>query len=861
MKKLIFSLVLATSLLTACKQQQKQDSLSVEEGVTKSLNDSRKKSIGNILYTLILDIPQQKEKEIKGGLQIDFQLKRNEQPLVLDFDAPKKNLLRVLANGNEVDYRFEKGHIILPVSALKVGINQLKIDYIVNDRALNRQENYLVSHFFPDGASAAFPCFDQPNLKALMLLNLMVPPEWVAMANAPARQVDTGVSKVLYQFEKTKPISTYLFGFAAGDFKKVSKERKGRTVNLYFLPGDAEKISGNEDYLFDLQLNALEWMEAYTQIAFPFQKYDMLLLPSLPASRVAQPGLVYFKSDILLVDGSAGPEQDLLRARAVGFKTAQMWFGNLVTIDWFGSAWMVETLDDYLASKMVNPSFTTIYHKLEFLNNHYPKSYAADRTAGNHPLQQTCNNLKDAGLLYDDIYFHKGPIVFRQLEKILSEERLRSALSDFLRKYSFANASWDDLVAVLDEHTHDDMQAWCDVWVKEAGMPEYKAFQEVDLYVINQYDQNQKDVIWPQQLDLYKKWEAGWQHKEVWDDTKRFEFPIPDMVDIVMINWDSHAYGYFFQNLREKNFLLSKRMLEFDPLRRGISYITLWENLLRENMLPLDMREALELYLKRENRIENIRLLLSYYRKMFWRYSDSEKRSGWAKTMEPLLWEKIKSAETPEEKYAFYKAFTETAITRDGIEKMLGLWNGKTKIKGLKLSEGDRLELAFELEVRKGLQEAEAVPADILKQQKQQMVNEKLLKRLAFVSPALDKSEGVRSSFFEQLKSPENRKNEDFVIEAVRYLHHPLRVIHAETLVLPSLEMLDEIRQTGGLLFPDRWLQATFYGHRNSVAAETALNFLDAHPGLNPLLKQKVLQAIDPVQRAVKLEADLELEE
>jgi len=274
MKKLVILFVFMVFLFSACEQQEQTNNYQIENGVSKSLNDSRKQSIGNILYTLILNVPEDKMGSIKGGMQIDFQLKENETSLPLDFNAPKENILRVLVNGQEGDYPFKNGHIILPAGALKVGTNQVKIDFNADSDALKRTDDFLFSSFFPNKASTVFPCFDQPNLKALFSLNLMLPRSWTAIGNAPLRSVDEGPERTLHQFENTKPISTDLFGFAAGAFEKVTIEKSGRTLNLYFHKTDGEKVEKNKEYLFDLQFNALDWMEAYTQIAFPFQKYD-----------------------------------------------------------------------------------------------------------------------------------------------------------------------------------------------------------------------------------------------------------------------------------------------------------------------------------------------------------------------------------------------------------------------------------------------------------------------------------------------------------------------------------------------------------------------------------------------------------
>lgn len=859
MKRLSGLFVLVVLLFSACEQGEKQETRQLEQGVSKSLNDSRKQNIGKIIYTLILNVPTDNSTHIKAGEQIDFELVNNDAPLVIDYNAPAENILKVDVNGAEGKYTFENGHIILSQSDLKEGKNQVKIDFVIDDNKLIRTDDFLYAGSLANGTSALFPCFDQPNLKSLFTLNLIVKPGWTALSNAPILKVNEGPERVLYQFANTKPISPAHFAFAAGDFEYLSKDKNGRKANIFVLNSDVDRLKENEDYLFDLQLNAMEWMEAYTQIAYPFNKLDLLLLPDLQKDIHSQPGLVCIQSEQLLIDGKAIPEEDLNRARLIASGTAQMWFGSLLGFADYSDAWMMETITAYLASKMVEPSFTMIMHELEFFINHYPKALAVDRTSANHPVVQSCENSANADLLNGAIASHKAPIVFRQLEKIVGEEKMRAGLMQYLKNYPFSNAGWDDLIAILDTKTHDDLKAWSDIWFKETGMPEYKAFQEFDLYVVNQYDQNRNDVIWPQSLDLFKKWTDNWQHKEVWDDTSRYEFPIPDMVDIVILNWHSYAYGYFFQNLREKVFLLSKRMYELDPLRRGVSYVTLWENLVRGNLLPLELREAMEIYFARENQPPNINLLASYYEELFWRYSKPELRGQMAETMDQLLWDKLINGVDLQQKQAYYLAFTQTATTTDGIDKMLSLWKDNGRQVGLKLTERESVTLAYELAVRRSLPTGQNVPEDVLTQQKKMTENPILIAEIDFVAPALSMDIGIRDNFFASLQNPENLTNEAAVVTALEYLNHPLRAEHAEKYVLPSLEMLDEVRNSG--ISVDYWLNATFSGHRTNSVTDTVDYFLSTHKDINPKLGQKVLQAVDPVRRAIQLELDFETKE
>jgi aminopeptidase N len=149
-----------------------------------------------------------------------------------------------------------------------------------------------------------------------------------------------------------------------------------------------------------------------------------------------------------------------------------MWFGDLVTMKWFDDVWTKEVFANFMADKISREQFPDINHDLIFLRNHYPLALATDRTEGTHPIQQQLENLNGAGLLYGNIIYHKAPIMMRQLELIKGEKALRDGLRAYLNKYAYGNATWDDLVSVLDEFAPEhSAKAFSDVWVQEKGLP------------------------------------------------------------------------------------------------------------------------------------------------------------------------------------------------------------------------------------------------------------------------------------------------------------------------------------------------------------------------------------------------------
>ena len=231
------------------------------------------------------------------------------------------------------------------------------------------------------------------------------------------------------------------------------------------------KVARNREAIFDLHAAALEWLERYAGIPYPFGKFDFVLVPSFQFGGMEHPGSIFYNASSLLLDPSATTNQKLGRASLIAHETAHMWFGDLVTMRWFDDVWMKEVFANFMAAKIVNPTFPEINHELRFLYAHYPAAYDVDRTAGTNPIRQRLDNLNEAGSLYGAIIYQKAPIVMRQLEMIVTPDGLRDGLREYLKQHAFGNATWPDLIALLDRRTPEDLAAWSRAWVEEAGRP------------------------------------------------------------------------------------------------------------------------------------------------------------------------------------------------------------------------------------------------------------------------------------------------------------------------------------------------------------------------------------------------------
>jgi aminopeptidase N len=302
---------------------------------------SRKHVLSGIVYEIDFRVPDTITKHISGTLKLSFNLQSTASDLILDFNVPGDKLLSVTGAKGPMDYSFKKGHIIIPSGTLTKGQNSLLIAFTAGETSLNRNRDYLYSLFVPDRASSAFPCFDQPDLKAVFSLSLSLPEGWTAVATGKKRTIAAdGENRCT--FEPTPLLPTYLFAFAAGVFDTLSAHRDGRDICIYHMEKDAEKLQNNALIIFEQAFDALAWLEDYTRIPYPFPKYDMVCIPSFQYGGMEHPGAILFRSDRLFLEQSATINQKLGRANLIAHETAHMWFGDLVTMRWLPASWQIK---------------------------------------------------------------------------------------------------------------------------------------------------------------------------------------------------------------------------------------------------------------------------------------------------------------------------------------------------------------------------------------------------------------------------------------------------------------------------------------------------------------------------------------
>jgi len=841
-----------------------------ERGISESLANERAQTIQSVRYDLTFRLPERKADSIRASVVVRFTLHAPHR-VVLDFEQPRDHVLSVEVNGAGAQIDFANGHPIVPVAATRPGENTVRVDFIAGDDSLNRNDEYLYTLFVPARAHLAFPCFDQPNLKGRYQLSLEIPASWQAVANGAELDPKTisseltaasGPGRRLIRFAETRPLPTYLFAFAAGKFEVEKGVRDGRTFHMYHRETDAAKVARNRDAIFDLHAKALSWLEDYTGIPYPWGKFDFVLIPSFQFGGMEHPGAIFYNASGLMLDESATQNQLLGRASTISHETSHMWFGDLVTMRWFNDVWMKEVMANFMAAKIVNPTFREVNHDLRFLLQHYPAAYDVDRTAGSNPIRQELANLNEAGALYGPIIYDKAPVAMRQLELITGPEGFRDGLREYLHEYSFGNATWLDLVRIFDEHSRGaSIAAWSKAWIELRGRPEIRTelrgdSNGVSSLALKTRDALGRNLVWPQRLQVALGYADREEKLPVSIDGRETNVAQARGMQLplyVIPNGGGLGYGLFLLDDATRRYLLEHLESIRDPLTRGSAWVDLWENLLEGQLNAASFLDLAARALPAEVDEQNVQRILGYTTHAFWQFLSPEERVARAPALEAMLREGIAHAFYASEKSAWFTAYRDVALTPEGIAWLKRVWRHEERIAGLTFAETDEINMALELAVR-------GTPDwhDILVEERDRIQNPDRKARFEFVMPALSSDPAVRQQAFERLRNVDNRKHEPWVLESLRYLNHPLRQDATRQFLRPSLELLPEIQRTGDIFFPARWTGAVLGSQRSPEAAAIVREYLAKTPKLQERLRWDVLASADDLFRATKLRRNMQ---
>ena len=785
--------------------------VNIENGVSRQLALYRADNLRNISYSLSFSVPDDMAKPVEFFETLRFSWLGHED-LQIDFQGDAEQLDGVImVNGKAVNTVVSNEHIIIPNRYLNIGENKVLIGGVCGDKALNRHEDFLYTLFVPDHARSVFPCFDQPDLKAQFSVDLDLPEGWVSMSN-----------------DTERPIPTYLFSFTAGKFQVQPAMRDGRELTALYRETDPDKVAQLPE-IFDQVALSLQWMERYTGLNYPFEKYGFVILPGYQFGGMEHPGCIQYTDERMFLGPNPSADERMSRLNLIAHETAHMWFGDLVTMKWFDDVWTKEVFANFMADKISREKFPGVNHDLAFIKTHYPVAMSTDRTEGTHPIQQPLDNLNQAGLLYGNIIYHKAPIMMRKLEQEKGAEALRLGLRSYLRKYAYDNATWDDLIVELDKFEPEhSARSFSDVWVKQKGMPVIKCDEGEEGYLeIIQQDPLKRGLVWKQGFDVAVISSSGIDVNEsVYMDRDRIVIPIP-AGSTPMLNSDGEGYGRFVVD--GKSLLLMADAWQTMPndINRYAAVLNLYENYHLGNLQAGQLFDILFKILSHEQNELIASTTCSFLGTVLSRLDGSLRLAA-----ESRMFDLAQSHSLQSVRQSLLRQLSVKATSPDVVDEIYSIWKNQTSSF---LNSRDYMRMAYHLAIMcPGQWEG------ILATQRDRLKTDDERSEFDFISRACNPDEQVQQQLFDDLLKIENRRVEPWSRSLLALLNDPTREPHSNRYLEPGLDALEEIQRTGDIFFPGYWLFNLLDGHQSTEARQIVNSWINTHPTLSPALMNKL---------------------
>ncbi|MEU5421749.1 aminopeptidase N [Streptomyces sp. NPDC020667] len=636
-----------------------------------------------------------------------------------DLVAP--SVTAVTLNGEELDPAavFDGTRVALPsLAAENVLVVDAQCAYSRTGEGLHRfvdpedGEVYLYTQYEPADARRVFANFEQPDLKAPFTFSVTAPAGWTVLSNGEAagEPRSIGPTAATWDFVPTRPISTYITAVVAGPYHVV-RDRYSRTFEdgtVLEIPLGALCRKGlarhfDADEIFTVTKQGLDFFHDHFDYPYPFGKYDQAFVPEYNIGAMENPGCVTFREEFVF-RGKVTTSSYERRANVILHEMAHMWFGDLVTMEWWDDLWLKESFADFMGS--FSQVEATRYDNawITFANQRKSWAYRADQLPSTHPVTADIRDLEDAKLNFDGITYSKGASVLKQLVAYVGRDAFFEGARRYFKRHAYGNTRLTDLLAVLEETSGRDMAGWSRSWLQTAGVNSLTplvtcdAADRVTELAIVQEAPEGHPTLRPHRVavGLYRRREsdgalARYARAEVdvaGPRTVVTELAGAERPELVLVNDDDLTFCKIrFDEVSLDT--LRRHLGELtDPLARALCWSALW-NLTRDGLMPArDFTGLVERFAGAETEIGVLQMVQNWAQSALVHYATPEWRDAGGRALAGSALRELRLAEPGSgHQLAWARFFAQMATAESDLQLLRELLDGAGKIDGLEVDQ------------------------------------------------------------------------------------------------------------------------------------------------------------------------------
>ena len=314
----------------------------------------------------------------------------------------------------------------------------------------------------------AFPCWDEPEFKAVFSITLDVDAELTAISNGPEVERTTADGRTVIHFADTMVMSSYLVAFVVGRLEMTDPiDVDGTPLRVVHVPGKGH-LTG---FGLDVGAFCLRWFQEYYGIAYPSDKVDLVALPDFAAGAMENLGCITFRENMVLVDPATSTQDERqLIADVVAHELAHMWFGDLVTMRWWNGIWLNEAFATFMEVAACE-AYRPDWERWTSFGVERSGAFEVDSLDSTRTVEFEVHSPADAHGMFDVLTYQKGGALLRMLEQYLGEDRFRKGVSHYLRSHAHGNTETNDLWDAIEATSGEPVRRIMDTWIWQPGYP------------------------------------------------------------------------------------------------------------------------------------------------------------------------------------------------------------------------------------------------------------------------------------------------------------------------------------------------------------------------------------------------------